>query len=654
MARNFAIPGSGRPRSGGQASNNDVGISMHDMPFDDRGVDFGAMSSDEPRAIPEPRTSPLTVLDLRKERILYNFRRRMCYRLVHLTARVLPAAVIYGGTLGLIVCAICRYRMGVLLSLTLFSVFSLHQSFCILVFSLWGLLKVMVWSRENWRSKYLHYTERKEESREEERQALTMGAESQSELGWEDVIHVVIVPSYKTPAEILSQSVRALDRYSLAKTNMGVVLAMEAREKGAALKADDLRREFAGRFKFVLATFHPEGLEGHVPGKSSNECWAFNQLVRELEQGYGISPHDFRVVITVIDDDSEVHESYFDALTYGFLVEDEKTRYTTTWQAPICHFKNYLRQPMFVRLSAVGATLNELSCLANPSDCHVPYSSYSLSLVLASAVGGWDPQYLAEDWHMFAKCSLKTAGRMNCRPIFLPLLNYTPEADTYWGTMRERWTQACRHALGVSEVVYLISTAYLALLEVGSFRSSLVLFWRISPLLAKFTQVHFFNAMGVLWCVFAQLVIHLYMYRSWCYVSSLEDRDGTCIIATMTSTERSVAADQIVLNSWMVYFQQRASFATVAMSLALGVNAAIYFDLVKDRIEGDVNANCIVRSPILHWAKLQLETAACGLISCLVYGTAPIWIAVLKVVGGMRFTHVVAGLVGRSDNPSDI
>ena len=31
--------------------------------------------------------------------------------------------------------------------------------------------------------------------------------------------------------------------------------------------------------------------------------------------------------------------------------------------------------------------------------------------VLASAVGGWDPEYLAEDWHMFAKCSLMTEGR---------------------------------------------------------------------------------------------------------------------------------------------------------------------------------------------------------------------------------------------------
>eukprot|EP00438_Fugacium_kawagutii_P032799 Skav211936 [mRNA] locus=scaffold1086:467720:480650:+ [translate_table: standard] len=75
-------------------------------------------------------------------------------------------------------------------------------------------------------------------------------------------------------------------------------------------------------------------------------------------------------------------------------------------------------------------------------------------MALASAVGGWDPDHLAEDWHMFAKCAVKTEGRVRCVPIFLPVLNYTPEEDGYWDTLCSRWTQAKRHALGVSEVVY--------------------------------------------------------------------------------------------------------------------------------------------------------------------------------------------------------
>jgi len=52
-----------------------------------------------------------------------------------------------------------------------------------------------------------------------------------------------------------------------------------------------------------------------------------------------------------------------------------------------------------------------------------------------------------------------TLGNLNIQPIFLPILNYTPEGETWFDSLRERFTQAKRHALGVSEVVYAASIA---------------------------------------------------------------------------------------------------------------------------------------------------------------------------------------------------
>ena len=77
---------------------------------------------------------------------------------------------------------------------------------------------------------------------------------------------------------------------------------------------------------------------------------------------------------------------------------------------------------MLVRISSLFATLSELACLANPLDCHVrlqkamsvasevTYSTYSLSLALATAVGGWDPDHLAEvkPKRAFEKAQLRT------------------------------------------------------------------------------------------------------------------------------------------------------------------------------------------------------------------------------------------------------
>ena len=53
---------------------------------------------------------------------------------------------------------------------------------------------------------------------------------------------------------------------------------------------------------------------------------------------------------------------------------------------------------------------HELSNLADRSATCFPYSTYSLSCNLAKNVGGWDAEWISEDWHMFLKCFLQSGG----------------------------------------------------------------------------------------------------------------------------------------------------------------------------------------------------------------------------------------------------
>eukprot|EP00435_Cladocopium_sp_Y103_P066013 s580_g28.t1 len=352
------------------------------------------------------------------------------------------------------------------------------------------------------------------------------------------------------------------------------------------------------------------------------------------QKARGFQASDPRVVITVMDDDSTMHPKYFEALTYHFMTAGSNHRYLQTWQAPICHFKNFLRQPVLVRISSLFSTLSELACLANPLDCHVTYSTYSISLALASAVGGWDPDHLAEDWHMFAKCAVKTEGRVRCVPIFLPVLNYTPEEDGYWETLCSRWTQAKRHALGVSEVVYVLSASFLAFLELPSWRRFFKFSWKMSPLLSKFTQTHFVNGMAGVWNVMAQLVIHVYMLGSWCY---LQDLGGS----------RCDNDAQILRNSLLVYVQQRSTAIMAFASIFSGGLGAIYFHMVKDRVEGNVNEHWKTRSLALMWLIIEIEVSLCGILQSFIFGALPLWIACIRIIGSIRFNHVVVGMVGR-------
>merc|ERR1719401_986978 len=100
----------------------------------------------------------------------------------------------------------------------------------------------------------------------------------------------------------------------------------------------------------------------------------------------------------------------------------------------------------------------ELSSLSDPNAVPMPYSTYSLSLNLARRVGGWDPDWIAEDNHMGIKCFLFTMGQVRTYPLLLPTVNYTPEDERSWlGTVVARWQQARRHALGLSDVSYFLA-----------------------------------------------------------------------------------------------------------------------------------------------------------------------------------------------------
>ncbi|CAE8662283.1 unnamed protein product [Polarella glacialis] len=277
---------------------------------------------------------------------------------------------------------------------------------------------------------------------------------------WQEVVHFVILPNYNEDVEVLHMAIASIAQSKIAAEQVVIVLGMEMRELQAQGKADKLEQMFQGRFKHFLVAWHPEGLPGEVPGKSANTCWASRQVLREFMPKHGIKPENS--IFTVADADSEFHPEYFAALTYYWLhagtTPDNQTplRYTTIWQPPIMHLKNYLSQPAMLRLSSMWTCLYTFSSWADSGNGGIalPYSTYSVSATLVEAVDGWDPDWISEDWHMGLKCFLATAGRLKVSPIFLPIMNYAVQGETYKQTLDARWTQAKRHALGFGEVAY--------------------------------------------------------------------------------------------------------------------------------------------------------------------------------------------------------
>lgn len=621
----------------------------------------------EGKAAPRRLIAPLTLLP---QEALDTYLKRIGYQVCEKVMRVLPFLTIYGGTVALIACVILRYRWGVLMSMMLYSCFMFLSAVELVTGGAWGMIMIWMSIRNDWYSMYLREivgdTSPKVRRNESAGSPMNLGSGNDSptmdrimppptrewhggEIGWNDLLHVVMMPSYKTPMEVLRMALHAIMNYKQCRSNLGVCFAFEEREQEAQQKAAQLAEEYAGEFAFVTATFHPPNLPGHIPGKSSNECWAFQELSKELRSMRGFEPDDPRVIITVIDDDSELHENYFEALSYHYLKASENDRYTTLFQPPIVHFKNFLTQPILVRNASLFTSLHELACLANPVDCHVAFSSYSLSYILASAVQGWDPDFISEDWHMTAKCKLMTEGRASVKPIFLPLMNYAPEEDDAWSTVMSRWTQAKRHALGMSEIVYVATKMYIGMCECNEFWRGLVFIYRMLPLLGKYIAVHFVVATLAFWPLLSHILINFYMWHSWCYIEDLHKTCNECCVPMAAATEVGIEQERIILNSWMVYFQEKANVCFFIGLVIAGSWGAFYFHLVRDRVEGDWYADWVVRNPLFLWGRTWLEVSVLGWISSVAFGSVPEWVAAFRIMFTLQFHHVVAGMVGRKD-----
>jgi len=322
-------------------------------------------------------------------------------------------------------------------------------------------------------------------------------------------MHIVILPNYQESESILAQTLENLARSPLARQQMSIVLAMEAREGAAAQdKANRLLSAKKHLFADMIASYHPAGLPGEIPGKSSNEQWGFREALKVWKDKLSnVDPS--LVFLSIGDADALWHPDYFSALTIEALGMPREQRLWMMWQAPVLLMRNLWSVPAFTRVSSAYATLFfEVSGLVNQKfGSHMTYSSYSMTLALACnpAVGGFDPDVIAEDHHMFCKCffasiwqsvhhedekqQLKPMVRL-C-PIYLPTLAFLVESSEGWlASCYARFQQARRHCQGVEELAYVIIQYIQLVLNMGFLRLPLKTHCSILAIAWKMFNVH--------------------------------------------------------------------------------------------------------------------------------------------------------------------
>src|SRR3989344_569782 len=112
---------------------------------------------------------------------------------------------------------------------------------------------------------------------------------TQPNFPWENVYHLVILPMYREPYEVVQESFNSLRQMNYPKDKFIVVLSAEeagGREAKAVLR--QIEEEFGQDFFKFMTTIHPSDLPGEIPGKGSHETFAAKEAKRLIIDPEGI------------------------------------------------------------------------------------------------------------------------------------------------------------------------------------------------------------------------------------------------------------------------------------------------------------------------------------------------------------------------------
>lgn len=337
-------------------------------------------------------------------------------------------------------------------------------------------------------------------------------------------MHLIIIANYTEDESVLADTLRSLSEAEGSRA-FWVVLAMEAREGDEGTeKGERLRMRFASEFARLVVHSHPANLvQSHedgsenmeIPGKSSNLKYAVEQSYKECVEA-GV--HLDLVILTTGDADCIFHPMYFSQVGKDFQALRSKGEHEyAMWQAPQFPYRNFFTSPIVSRVWGYLASTYEFGGVSSTAwgGHQMAFSSFSMPLLLGYNADAWDGDVIADDHHCWLKCfyfslyraahrlpqklgskaakkKMEEATLAQMRPIFLPVKSTLVEAEEWWMSWVERWSQAKRHAQGVAELPYALLATYDALRSCVVRRRMLSfhVFMRMSQALARLFCMH--------------------------------------------------------------------------------------------------------------------------------------------------------------------
>lgn len=269
--------------------------------------------------------------------------------------------------------------------------------------------------------------------------------------GWDEVIHLIILPTYKEPFEVLDGTFASLLKVAYPHQQFIVVLATEGRDADNIRPiAAKLQAKYEHAFRAFLVTEHPADVPGEVAGKGSNSAWAGRQAKLLIDQ---LGLRYEQIIVSTFDADSVAHPQYFSYLAYTFLTHPDRL-HTSFQPIPLFHNNVWDALPL-MRVVAASTTIWLLGDAVRP-DRLLTFSSHSMPFSALVDVGFWQTDVVSEDSRIFLQCLVHYDGRYTVTPMFIPISMDTIQAPSFWRSMVNQYKQIRRWAYGAENFPYMV------------------------------------------------------------------------------------------------------------------------------------------------------------------------------------------------------
>ncbi|NTW22088.1 glycosyltransferase family 2 protein [Candidatus Falkowbacteria bacterium] len=269
---------------------------------------------------------------------------------------------------------------------------------------------------------------------------------------WQEIWHLVILPTYNESLEVIRPSFNALVKDGYPTERMIVVLATEERGGAEAqARAQQVKQEFAHHFGHFLITVHPDNIEGELKGKGANQAYAGKivkeQIIDKLALNYD------HIVVSVLDIDTVVYPGYFANLTHKFLTVPNQ--YRASYQPIPVYFNNIWEAPFFSRVAASSNTFWQMMQQIRQEKL-ATYSSHSMTWRTLVDIGFWSTKMVSEDSRIFWHSYCFYRGDYRVEPLYFPVSMDATMDENFIKTARSLYKQQRRWGWGVENTPYLI------------------------------------------------------------------------------------------------------------------------------------------------------------------------------------------------------